>query len=181
MKTPLSKNVGKASKMRYQMDSQNAGELESSAYVALDRCPDTNPSIFVDCSVEPSLTRQEFAAECDINSLMSQFEKTGILPTNLATQPPRYLDVSDVPDLPTALNMLNDATAAFMALPAIVRRDFDNDPVKFIHFAENPDNVEKMRSWGLAPPAPLPPEPTIVRVVADPVIPEPEPKSAPKK
>lgn len=151
--------------MRYQGEALDAGEMESSFYVALDRDPKTNPAIFVDCSVEPSLTRQEYADECDINKLMAQYEKTGLLPGNMNLNPPRYLDVSDVPDLPTALNMLNEATSAFMSLPATVRRDFDNDPVKFIQFAENPENLPKMREWKLAPPEATEPPPQKVEVM----------------
>lgn len=150
--------------MRYQGCSQPTGdvdEMESSAYVEIDRA---NPALYCDCSNLPSLTRQEFADECDINKLMAQYEKTGILPSNVNNDVPRYLDVSDVPDLPSALNMLADATAAFMALPAITRREFDNDPVKFINFAENPENIEKMREWKLAPPAPVEPPPAKVEV-----------------
>lgn len=154
--------------MRYQGCSQPTGdvhEMESSAFVEIDR---SNPDIYCDCSNLPSLTRQEFADECDINKLMAQYEKTGILPSNMNGSPPRYLDVSDVPDLPLALNLLNEATSAFMSLPATVRRDFDNDPVKFINFAENPENIEKMREWKLAPPAPVEPSPQKVEVVNPP-------------
>lgn len=150
--------------MRYQGFSLSTGELdemESSAVVTIDRA---NPALYIDCSDLPSLTRQEFADECDINVLMAQFEKTGIIPSNMNKGEPRYLDVTDVPDLPEALNLLNEATAAFMSLPAIVRRDFDNDPVKFINFAENPENIEKMREWKLAPPAAVEPPPLKVEV-----------------
>lgn len=141
--------------MRYQGYSIPTGELdemESSAFVVLERDPMLNPGIYLDCSDLPSLTRQEFADECDINKLMAQYEKTGLLPSHLNPTKGRYLDVSNVPDLPTALSLLADATDAFMALPATTRRDFDNDPVKFIHFAEDPNNLDKMREWGLSPP-----------------------------
>lgn len=151
--------------MRYQGFSQNTGqldEMESSAYVELDR---SNPALYCDCSSLPSLTRQEFADECDINKLMEQYEKTGFLPANVNRSEPAYLDVSNVPDLPEALNMLNAATTAFMSLPAKVRRDFDNDPMQFIAFAENPENLDKMREWKLAPPAPVEPAPQKVEVI----------------
>lgn len=151
--------------MRYQGYSQPTGqadEMESSAYVEIDR---SNPALYVDCSDLPSLTRQEFAAECDINNLMAQFEKTGIFPGSLNNAEPKYLDVSNVPDLQLAHNILQEATASFMSLPATVRRDFDNDPLKFIEFAENPENLEKMREWKLAPPAPVEPAPTKVEVI----------------
>lgn len=151
--------------MRYQAYSHPTGdldEMESSAVVTIDRA---NPALYLDCSDLPSLTRQEFAAECDINNLMAQFEKTGILPTHQNAGEPRYLDVSDVPDLQLAHNILNDATTAFMSLPATVRRDFDNDPIKFINFAENPENLPKLREWKLAPPAPVEPPPQKVEII----------------
>ena len=33
----------------------------------------------LDCSVEPSLTKQSFASECDINTIMARYEHTGVL------------------------------------------------------------------------------------------------------
>lgn len=151
--------------MRYQMDSQNAGELESSSYVALDRDPISNPAIFIDCSDLPSLTRQEFADECDINKLMAQYEKTGILPANLNAAQPQYIDVSDIPNLAEAHEILQAATTAFMRLPAVTRREFDNDPIRFVNFASDPENLEKLREWKLAPPAPVEPPPQKVEVI----------------
>lgn len=161
--------------MRYQGYSQPTGDLheqESSAYVELDR---SNPAFYLDCSDLPSLTRQEFADECDINKLMAQYEKTGMLPSSTNPVPPRYLDVSDVPDLMLAHQILQDATASFMSLPATVRRDFDNDPIKFVTFAENPDNLPKLREWRLAPPLPTPEAPQKVEIV------NPEPPKEPSK
>lgn len=119
---------------------------------------------------EPSLTRQEFAEECDINSIMAQYDKYGVV-SHVNPREPVYLDVSNVPDLGTALRVMNDATAAFMTLPAKVRREFDNDAVKFVEFAEKGENLEKMREWGLAPPVQAPAEPLAVRVVPDPAAP----------
>lgn len=160
--------------MRYQGYSQPNGvvdEMESSAYVEIDRA---NPALYVDCSDLPSLTRQEFADECDINNLMAKFENSGLLPSHVNNAEPRYLDVSNVPDLQQAHEILQQATASFMSLPATVRRDFDNDPIKFINFAENPANIEKMREWKLAPPAPVEAPPQKVEIVNPPA-----PKDAP--
>ena len=102
-----------------------------------------------------SMTRQEFAEECDVNVLMAKYEKTGVWPNVPGTEPV-YLDVSAVPDLMTAMQYLEDAERAFMTLPAKVRREFDNDPVKFVDFASSKDNLTQMRDWGLAPPVELP-------------------------
>lgn len=127
------------------------GEVLSSAYAEIDRA---NPAIYVDCSDFPSLTRQEFAEDCDINTLMSRYEKTGVI-NHFNNANPQYLDFSDLPDLQGSLTILADARAAFMQLPALTRREFDNDPVKFVDFASDGKNIDKLREWGLAAPLPL--------------------------
>lgn len=104
---------------------------------------------------DASHTRQEFADECDINSIMKRFAVTGVLPGS--DRKPMYGDFADLPSYMEAQQILLDANDAFMALPAAVRREFDNDPAKFVAFAEDDKNLDKMREWGLAPPA-APPE-----------------------
>lgn len=99
----------------------------------------------------PSKTRQEFADECDINSIMRRYEATGII-SHVDPREPMYLDLAglEVPDLATALNVLKVAEEGFMSLPANVRREFGDDVHEFVAFAENPANLDKMREWGLA-------------------------------
>lgn len=103
----------------------------------------------------PSLARQEFAEECDINVIMRRYETTGVL-THTTDREPMYLDLTEAPDLMGAMEIIKNADAAFMTLPAKVRREFDNDPVKFVEFGSLPENLDKMREWGLAPPAEKP-------------------------
>lgn len=114
--------------------------------------PDEDFAFYCD---DDGLTRQEFADECDINVLLAQYERTGVL-NHYSSRTPQYLDVSDVPDLAHALEAVERAETAFMTLPASARREFDNDPVKFVEFAQDPANLPRMREWGLAPPAPQP-------------------------
>jgi len=124
---------------------------------------------------EPSRTRQEFAKECDINVLMAGYEKTGVI-SHINQRQPMYVDLSDGPyDLQTAMNVLMEAENSFMSLPAVVRREFDNDPMKFVEFAQNPDNVGKLREWGLADPEQAVEPPLRVQVVPDPGAPEASP------
>lgn len=118
-------------------------------------------------NTEPSMTRQEFADESDVNNIMKKFQKTGILPANV-TQQPQYLDLTKVPDLQTAMNVKIQADKAFMTLPAKVRREFDNDPVKFVEFATDKDNLPKLREWGLAAPEKAPDPPLKVEVTNQP-------------
>lgn len=140
--------------MRYH-GTNSDGEPLTSAYVEKDG---SNPAFNLDCSNLPSLTRQEFAEECDINVLMEKYEKQGII-SHINPRSPQYLDVTAVPDLQTAHQIIQDATREFMALPASTRREFDHDPMKFVMFAEDPANIDKMREWGLAPPKAEPPAP----------------------
>lgn len=109
----------------------------------------------------PSMTRQEFAPECDINTLMERYEKSGVI-SHVNRAQPVYMDMTVLPDLREGLDLMREATNAFLALPAKVRREFDNDPVQFVEYAQNTENIERMREWGLAPP--IPPEAAPMRV-----------------
>lgn len=105
----------------------------------------------LDCSHD-GLTRQEFAAECDINSILASYEKNRVF-THINPAAPQYLDVSAVPNLQEALHIVEAANEAFMTLHAKVRAQFENDPVAFVDFASDPANLDQLREWGLAPPA----------------------------
>lgn len=134
------------------------GEVMSSSFVNHEPVDTDTPG--------PSLTRQEFADECDINSIMARYETNGLLPSHVNPVSGQYLDLSDVPDLRSAIDLMRNAEAAFMRLPASARREFDNDPVKFVEFAQsdNEENHAKMREWGLMEPLPKEPEIPVVRV-----------------
>lgn len=118
-----------------------------------------------------SRTRQEFAAECDINTIMSRYNKTGVV-SHVNPSTPRYLNLSGLPDFQAAMQLMIEADQAFAGLPAVVRREFDNDPSKFVAFAEDGENLPKLREWGLAPPEKAPEPPMKVEVTNQ----SPEPK-----
>lgn len=118
----------------------------------------------------PSLTRQEFADEADINVLMSRYERTGVPPAVNGVEPV-YMDLTAMPvDLQAMMDTVLTAEKAFMQLPANVRREFDNNPVEFVQYASDPENVEQMRSWGLAKPVKVPDPPQRVEVVNAPPV-----------
>lgn len=110
-----------------------------------------------------SKTRQEFKAECDINTIMAKYRKTGILPQS--DRPLQYVEFGEVPDLMSAMNAMIAAEQAFMTLPAHVRREFDNSAIDFVKFAEDKENLPKLREWGLAAPEALPAPPMQVEVI----------------
>lgn len=143
-------------KVKVELVNQDARRA-SSAYIPHER-------VSVDAGGE-SRTRQEFADECDINQIMARYQKTGVV-SHMNTAQAGYVDFTGVPtDFQTSMNMMLEAEQAFMRLPAVARREFENDPVKFVEFASNPDNVERMREWGLAKPAEPPPAPMKVEVI----------------
>lgn len=113
---------------------------------------------------EPSLTRQEFAEECDINVLMERYESTGVI-SHVNRAQPMFLDTTEYPTLQGAMDLFRQAAESFNGLPAKVRREFENDPQKFVDFASDPANVARLREWGLAAPEPVPDAPIRVEMV----------------
>lgn len=112
-----------------------------------------------------SRTRQEFKDECNINVIMKKYEKTGVI-SHTSNRQPRYVDFGDgVPDFHTAMNMMVAAESAFMTLPAVVRKRFENDPAAFVEYASDEKNLDQLREWGLAAPAKPAEAPMKVEVV----------------
>jgi len=96
----------------------------------------------------PSLTQQEFASESDINNIMAKYSYSDM--QSFAQDSPRnYLDLSDPIDFQLHQDEIVKANAAFAELPAKVRKEFDNDPVKFLEFVHNEDNRDEMLRLGL--------------------------------
>lgn len=102
----------------------------------------------------PSLTKQAFKKDCDINNILAKYDKSQVLNyLNAVSQGVgKYGDFSDVDDYQTALHKLHDADEMFMQLPASIRKEFSNDPGQFLDFVANPDNFDKMVAMGLARP-----------------------------
>lgn len=119
-------------------------------------------------------TMQASKDECDINKIMKRFEKTGILP-DLIKSNPQYGDFSDPSTYQEALNTVAMASDQFQSLSARVRERFQNDPQNFLEFATNPANGDEMVRLGLATPRAKEPSPT------PPAPPKKAPKPAPPK
>lgn len=114
----------------------------------------------------PSMTKQEFQAECDINNVVKQFKPhhmAQMLAANL--QSGAYTDLPDSYDYQDALHLVKDAEARFLTVPAKVREKFGQDPMNFLAFLQDPKNLDEARALGLAKPAPKAAEPLEVKVV----------------
>ena len=99
------------------------------------------------CS-DKSLAKQSEAQSCDVNVIVQRWLKSGGV-MDLSQRVGQFLDVADVPDYHTSLNFVRNAEAMFLALPVSVRERFDNDPGRFLDFAQNPDNLPEMVAMGL--------------------------------
>lgn len=97
---------------------------------------------------QDSLTKQAFADECDINNILKRFEKTGVLPDMIKSDPV-YGDFSDAGSYQEALNIVMHAEEQFAALSANVRERFGNDPQRFLEFATDDKNSDEMAKMGL--------------------------------
>lgn len=73
------------------------------------------------------LTDQQYVNDCDINHIISRYQKTGVLPDARASLG-QFMDLSDVKtDYDDRLLFLKDVNEAFMQQPSIVRAGFQND------------------------------------------------------
>lgn len=111
-------------------------------------------------------TRQSFKAECDINTIMARFKKTGVMDFTSRYQP-RYADVTAA-DFTKSMHVVAEARSMFFAMPAHIRDRFENKPEAFLEFVQNPNNKEEARALGLLRPEPAPTSdsPTVASVPA---------------
>lgn len=96
---------------------------------------------------DPSLAKQAFKESSDINNILKQYESTGVLPLN--GKSPIYGDFSNHVQYQDAMNLVINANRQFESLPAKIRERFSNDPVNFLEFVENEDNIEECYRMGL--------------------------------
>jgi phage internal scaffolding protein len=78
------------------------------------------------------MAQQQFREECDINTIMERFGRTGELVAPIRM--PQYGDFDGVNDYHSAMNAIVEAQSAFDSLPAKVRARFSNDPAEFLEF-----------------------------------------------
>lgn len=109
---------------------------------------------------EPSMTKQSFMQECDINNIIKSYQVTGIWShINERAQQGVYADLPDPIDFQESLNLVHQAEQSFASLPSSVRSRFENDPTKFLEFMADPANQEEMIKLGLATDTRPPAEP----------------------
>lgn len=96
---------------------------------------------------DEGLTQQQFKNECDINLIINRYLRTGQL-DHVSASEPYYADVSEIGDYRDALSVVKKAESAFMELPALFRKELDNDPQNFLAWLSDPANQDKAVKLG---------------------------------
>lgn len=110
----------------------------------------THDRVTFDCGDE-LITKQEHKDECDINRILKQYQRTGII-THVQSARPSYTDLPDAIDFQESLNTIMVAEEAFGNLPAKVRGHFLNDPGRFLAAFNDPAQYDQLREFGLLRP-----------------------------
>jgi len=101
----------------------------------------------IDCSL-PEITDQSFKKSADINNIMKQYAKTGLLnEPNKAFA--KYVDNTTAIPLEDAHRLVNEAKELFYQLPSSLRKQMDNDPMQLESFLRDPDNHDQLLKYGL--------------------------------
>lgn len=104
---------------------------------------------------QPSLTKQEFQKESDINEIIRKFKVTGEIPDR-----PKgvYADTTKIPDFQTLMDTITEAEDMFMAYPAEIRARFNNNPAEMLDWASDPKNEQAATQLGILKTKELPVE-----------------------
>lgn len=125
-----------------------------------------DPKLTTQLKCGPGKTKQSFAKQADINSIIAKYAKTGML-ENVKSDPGVFADVASVGDFHGMMNKIAFAKEAFMKLPSGLRSRFSNDPGQLVAFISDTSNREEAVRLGLieakpskgVPPVPAPKDP----------------------
>jgi len=100
------------------------------------------------CEPGSSKTKQTFKDECNINKIISKYQKTGAL-DHVNKYQPSYGYATAI-DFRDSMEIVLRGQEMFDALPSNLRKRFDNSPAEFLQFVQNPANSTEAISLGLA-------------------------------
>lgn len=95
-----------------------------------------------------SVTKQSFAAECDINRIVDKFpvvDDTAVL-DNMPME--LFGNIVTPNEMTGAVEVVNLVNKQMMSLPAKLRDKFGNDPIKFLEFLEKPGSLDYLKKEG---------------------------------
>ncbi|RLA51446.1 MAG: hypothetical protein DRQ98_11485 [Gammaproteobacteria bacterium] len=97
---------------------------------------------------EPTMAKQSFQAECNINNIMAKYQKTGVV-DHINNHQANYGDTTS-DSFHDSMNIIADANSMFEELPSKVRKYFRNDPAQFLDYVQDPNNQDNLVDMGLA-------------------------------
>lgn len=106
-----------------------------------------HPRVVVDTG-EFTYTKQSPKDECDINNILAQYKRTGII-NHISAKQAQYIDLPDENDFQASLNTVKAAQEAFASLPSKVRDRFGNDPAKFLNALYDPARRAEFEELGV--------------------------------
>lgn len=130
-----------------------------------------------DTEAFPSLTKQSFKDEANINNIVNKYIRTGELPEHHKL--PKYGDLTQIPDYKEAMVTVAHGRHAFEQLPSDLRARFANDPGQFLEFVANEENNAELLKLGIIQPKQAEDPPKVEK--PEPKISDPEPASEPVK
>jgi len=94
----------------------------------------------------PSLTKQEYKHESDINEIINKYYKTGELPIKSGAI---YADLSKITDYQDLRLRITEFEDYFDSLPSAIRSRFSNDPAMLVEWSSDPKNYQEAVRMGL--------------------------------
>nr|QJB20693.1 MAG: internal scaffolding protein [Microvirus sp.] len=124
-----------------------------------------NPNALADTGeILESLTRQEHKDECDINSILARYDRTGDLPPS---RPGAFVNCSSV-SYQESLQIVSEANQLFSELPVRVREMYGNSPALFLDAFDrkDPELLAAAQKYGMIP-QPKADELTLLQKIVD--------------
>lgn len=97
---------------------------------------------------QPSMAKQEFKDQCDINLIVKRYAQRGLF-DHVSPITPTYGDASQVMDLQQAMDLVDRVKAEFDELPAEVRRAALNDPMELRDMLTTEAGVRQLQAAGM--------------------------------
>jgi len=122
------------------------------------------------------MTKQSFKDSTDINKILKKAQTKGTV-AHLQKYPAMVYGEFTGQDLQESLALINKANEIFAEAPSEIRREFDNDALKFAAFASDPANIDRLPELlpKIAEPGSYFPNP-VKRSAVEPVSPQPAPE-----
>lgn len=97
-----------------------------------------------------SLTKQSEKDSCDLNKIISNYQRLGVdFGVGSSQVSSEVVDFSNVGDFQSMMELQARVKSVFDMLPANVRYRFNNDVSSFASFASNPVNVNELVDLGV--------------------------------